>query len=438
MDILMFFLYLSFSIQNKIIQNGVYAFLADDLYLSYYKRRIIPSKIFKRNTFFHINKISGYSNDTLYHIVEAETKIKIKLCYSQDKELILNNKYHDLHLWFLRKIGHNDDYDDYIIKNNNNNCYIKIDRLKILCDTIRDDEATIFKLIKIYDEVNEDIKDINMEILNNEPIDILIKYIDVRDPDLKREGIHQIEKDYDNEELRYSIRSIINNIPWIRKIFILMPNEKVRFLKDYNSIKDKIIYIKDKDLLGYDSSNSHAFQYRYWKLKNFNITENIIIMDDDCFIGNKLQKSDFFYVENGKVLPLIVTSNFLQLDKKLISDNYKFYEREVKLNNEEQNDIVWQYCVYNTYSFIFDLFNISYNKYIFLPKHNHNAIPVNLKEINEIYDIIYKSKFKYPTLDCSYRHIKGIQFQIFIISYMFLKYNKKVNIILSNFIQLNN
>jgi len=233
MDILMFFLYLSFSIQNKIIQNGVYAFLADDLYLSYYERRIIPSKIFKKNTFFRINKISGYSNDTLYNIVEAETKIKIKLCYSQDKELILNNKYHDLHLWFLLKISNNDDYDDYIIKNNNNSCYIKIDRSKILCDTIRDDEATKFKLIKIYDEVNKDNNDINLEILNNEPIDILIKYIDVRDPDLKREGIHQIEKDYDNEELRYSIRSIIDNIPWIRKIFILMPNEKVRFLKDY-------------------------------------------------------------------------------------------------------------------------------------------------------------------------------------------------------------
>ena len=49
---------------------------------------------------------------------------------------------------------------------------------------------------------------LNNKIIENEAIDILIKYIDLRDPSLKRNGIHQIEKDFDNEELRYSIRSI--------------------------------------------------------------------------------------------------------------------------------------------------------------------------------------------------------------------------------------
>ena len=70
----------------------------------------------------------------------------------------------------------------------------------------------------------------------------MIKYIDLRDPNLLRNGIHQISKDYDNEELRYSLRSILINIPWVRKIFILMPNDKVRFLKDY-SIGGKIIKV---------------------------------------------------------------------------------------------------------------------------------------------------------------------------------------------------
>ena len=69
-------------------------------------------------------------------------------------------------------------------------------------------------------------------------------YIDLRDKSLKRKGIKQIYKDFDNEELRYSIRSILENIPWIRKIFILMPNEKVRYFKPANIIKEKIVYIK--------------------------------------------------------------------------------------------------------------------------------------------------------------------------------------------------
>ena len=33
----------------------------------------------------------------------------------------------------------------------------------------------------------------------------------------------------------------------------MMPNEKVRFFKDYDLIKNKIIYIKDKDFLDHES-----------------------------------------------------------------------------------------------------------------------------------------------------------------------------------------
>ena len=73
-----------------------------------------------------------------------------------------------------------------------------------------------------------------------------------------------------------------------------MPNNKVRYFKDYNLIKDKIHYVKDSDLLGYDSSNINAFLFRYWDLKKFGISDNFIVMDDDCFIGKKLKKTDFF------------------------------------------------------------------------------------------------------------------------------------------------
>ena len=85
--------------------------------------------------------------------------------------------------------------------------------------------------------------------LDDEPVDVIIKYIDLTDKHLKREGVPQIKKDYDNEELRYALRSIDKNMPWVRKTFIVMPNEKVRFLKDkdrkgvYISMDfDKLIY----------------------------------------------------------------------------------------------------------------------------------------------------------------------------------------------------
>ena len=235
--------------------------------------------------------------------------------------------------------------------------------MKFFCEYIPENIAYQFIFRKIYNEVNKhtnnNIKD---EILKNEPIDILIKYIDLRDKNLKRNGIHQIAKDYDNEELRYSLRGIIYNIPWIRKIFILMPNDKVRYLKEYNLIKDKIVYVNDKDFLGYDSSNFNAFLFRYWKMKKFGISDNFIIMDDDYFIGKKLKKNDFFYVEQGRVVPSIVTSNFIKIDPKSVEKNLKLYTKRIKQNKEEQGGDDWNLSITLTFSFILKFFNTTHKK----------------------------------------------------------------------------
>ena len=174
-----------------------------------------------------------------------------------------------------------------------------------------------------------------------------------------------------------------------------MPNKKVRFLKEYNLINEKIVYINDKDFLGYDSSNFNAFLFRYWKMKKFNISDNFIIMDDDYFIGKKLKKSDFFYVENGTVVPSIVSTNFLKIEPKSVLEDYELYEKRLKNNKEEQGGDEWNYSVSLTFSFILNIFNISFGKSIFIPRFTHNAIPVNLNEVKEVYDLAYKSKHKY-------------------------------------------
>ena len=92
-------------------------------------------------------------------------------------------------------------------------------------------------------------------------------------------------------------------------------------------------------MLGFDSSNSNAFQFRYWNMRKFGISDNIIIMDDDCFINKKLEKSDFFYVNNGKVYPLIVTSNFIKINKKDIQRALFLLEKALEqYNSLESNE----------------------------------------------------------------------------------------------------
>ena len=378
-----------------------------------------------------IKKNSILEDINFYNIEEIQKNNKLSL--HENKELFFSEKNETFQLWSFYQIT-----DKKFVIKNKDNCYIIIRSEKVFCEPINLNKATQFKIIKIYTEVEKEEILNNYKLIDEEPIDVLIKYIDLQDPNLNRDRIHQIEKDYDNEELRYSIRSILKFIPWIRKIFILMPNEKVRYFKDDILIKEKIIYIKDKDLLGYDSSNSYAFQFRYWKLRKFGISNNIIVMDDDYFIGDKLEKNDFFHVENGKVIPSIITSIFLNINKTLIQKKHKILNSKVQKNKEEQNADVFNYSKYSTLLFLFNLFNITYDENIFIPSFTHNAIPVNLQDIKEIYDLTYKSKYKYATLDCKYRNIESLQFQMFITSYTFIKYKRKVNNIPYKYIEFKN
>ena len=73
-----------------------------------------------------------------------------------------------------------------------------------------------------------------------------------------------------------------------------MPNEKVSYFKPIEEIKDKIVYVKDKDFLGYDTANSLAFQFALFNMSKFGLSENFILMDDDYFIGKPINKTKFF------------------------------------------------------------------------------------------------------------------------------------------------
>jgi hypothetical protein len=142
-------------------------------------------------------------------------------------------------------------------------------------------------------------------------------------------------------------------------------------------------------------------------------------MDDDSFIGKSLNKNDFFYVQKGKVVPLIITSNFFKIDKESIKMKYDLLKQKAMSSKVEQNKDIFKYCLSSTYLFIINTFN----KTLIIPKFTHNAIPVNLKEIKDIYKLVLNSEYKSATLDSLYRHI--------------IKFNKKVKDLPSKYIDIN-
>ena len=418
-------------IVNENLTDGVYEIKYQDLYLNFYHKQnkfyfSRKSPLSKSSLFRIYNEL--YINSSFF-LIESLTHNKKFHC--KQNKVVADTKYDKSDKNFFWSFINNN--KSSVIIKNNNGFYIQVlNSNKITCiDSIQN--ASQFYLLKIYEEVHHTEEDI--KLIEKEPIDILIKYIDLNDPNLKRKGIHQINKDIDNEEIKYSLRSIFINIPWIRKIFILMPNEKVRYLKEPNEIKEKIVYVKDKDLIGFDSSSSLVFQFRYWKMKEFNISDNFLALDDDCFIGKPLKKTDFFYVKNKTVVPLIINSELLAFKKAEVKNNIYHFKRIISKSKQEQGFNEFQYSKQLTYSFIMDI--LSRNK-IIVPKFTHNAIPINANEIKEIYDLIEKSKFNITTLYSTYRHINSLQFQTFYLSYTFVKYQKKVHNIPHKLIRFRN
>ena len=262
-------------------------------------------------------------------------------------------------------------------------------------------------------------------LLDNEKIDVLIKYIDLSDENLHREGLPNIKKDIENGEIRYSIRSILENIPWINKIYILMPNDKVKYFKDKEFIKEKIIYLRDKDVLGFDSASSITFEFNLWRLKNFNVSTNFMYFNDDCFVGKRLKKSDLFYQENGEVHPYILGKN-TKLDKSFIKwDVEKSLKDIAKRKSLRQDPKEFHVNRDLAMLFIYKLFG---NDAI-IKKFNHNAFGDNLIENEEIYNITV-TYYDYPD-ECTKaikRELKAMNYQHMRINYMINKYNRRFKI----------
>ena len=276
-------------------------------------------------------------------------------------------------------------------------------------------------------------------MLEKEPIDAYIKYIDLSDKNLNRTGIHQIKKDEDNQELKYSIRSILKNIPWIRKIFILMPNEKVKYFKPLEEINEKIVYVKDKDILGFDSASNNIFVFNLFRMKKFGMSENFILMDDDCFFAEPLNKSDLFYEDNGKIYPALITSDYYEMNKK-----EKEIRLESNLEKKESSNPHSQagFFVQQTRAFLFayQIFGDDdkrFGKKLVEPAFTHNAIPVKMSDLEEMYNYTIKNyEYAKEMFTSLVRTTFDLQTQTLYMIYVKNKYDRKVFKISSAFYDL--
>ena len=138
------------------------------------------------------------------------------------------------------------------------------------------------------------------------PIDIVYTWVDGSDLKWNKTknkyiNIFSINKDSninnrfnDNNELKYSLRSIYKYANWINNIYIVVADgQKPKWL---NTNHNKIHLINHSDIIDkkyLPTFNSHVIEHNIYKIPN--LTENFLYFNDDFFLGNYIKPNDIMY-----------------------------------------------------------------------------------------------------------------------------------------------
>jgi GR25 family glycosyltransferase involved in LPS biosynthesis len=133
------------------------------------------------------------------------------------------------------------------------------------------------------------------------PIDMVYTWVDYNDKDrvkyqkmlLKNKDENLDDNRYiQNEELKYSLRSVEKNCPWIRKIYIVVKDGQYPSFLDFSN-KEKIEIVNHSEIMpptSIPTFNSIAIESCIHKIPS--LSDYYIYMNDDFFIMKPLKKSD--------------------------------------------------------------------------------------------------------------------------------------------------
>lgn len=190
-------------------------------------------------------------------------------------------------------------------------------------------------------------------------IDIVYTWVDGSDPDWRNRKLKRAKEvgnilpdsnfDFrfmDNDELKYSLRSVEKFAPWVNNIFIVTDNQIPGWLDTSHpkiNIVDHSEIFSDKKKLPTFSARGIESQIHHIK----NLQEHFIYFNDDMFLGN-FCTPEYFFTKNG--LPRIFVSEIIPIP------NRKAFDISLRPENKRNNH---QYAIVNTRKLIKEKFNKS-------------------------------------------------------------------------------
>ena len=188
-------------------------------------------------------------------------------------------------------------------------------------------------------------------------IDLVYLWVDGNDPELKQKRLYW-QNQYgakvdpqatdkcrfiDNQELKYSLRSVEKYAPWINNIFIVTDNQIPEWL---NTNNEKIHIIDHKDIMPTEALptfNASAIETCICNIKN--LSEYFLFANDDMFFADYTEPS-FFFTEKGypifRVGTAITNKHLADCNYfRMLKNAYILIEKEFryKLNYEPHHNI---------------------------------------------------------------------------------------------------
>ncbi len=132
----------------------------------------------------------------------------------------------------------------------------------------------------------------------------------------------------DNDELKYSLRSVEKFIPWINHIYIVTDDQVPQWLDTSNP---KITIVDHKDIIPkkyLPTFNSNIIEVYLPYIKN--LSEHFLYANDDMFFNDYLKKDYFFNTKDNKPIVNVKKSKFKNRKESLYSR--LLYNLNIKIN----------------------------------------------------------------------------------------------------------
>ncbi len=135
----------------------------------------------------------------------------------------------------------------------------------------------------------------------------------------------------DNDELKYSLRSVEKYAPWIHRVFIVTDGQVPKWL---NTSGTRVRVVDHREIMPeccLPCFNSALIEHFLWKIPG--LSESFLYANDDMFINRPLSP-DFFFADDGLPIIRLVHSRlrdfFLAFKEKLLGIPLKYYVRTIR------------------------------------------------------------------------------------------------------------